>query len=301
MHSIHVLDGFEEVVDLELCYSAVLHGFWGQIAAYREAIRLYPDAGNSKKNATHRLWLKSQHQELYQDMCEFSTILYTSRKASPTLAIILELFMMILHVSLDHLQKFAGKAGEEESRRAAISLEEGWANASEARYAIWHAGQVLHNARRLPPAALRGFNAISVYLASLTLWVYGLLSSSPSNKAQSNDDLQANSDDPNSRLVLMDQDESRDTKAFLQLDKGIPALTVSGDPRAGVESLSNPGMILTIARNVFRENFPVRTEPLPPLVESLGNLLKDLGSGVAGRPSRVASRVASRAVSEDRH
>ncbi|KAL2276296.1 hypothetical protein FJTKL_00987 [Diaporthe vaccinii] len=318
LHCVDVLDELEEFIDIDLCYSAVLHGYWGQVWAYRESVRFFSTAS---KGGTNRLWLKSQHQELYQDLSGFSSIIHTSntpRNHSTLLAIVVELFLMIMHVSPDEIQRFAGKSGEEESRRAGTSLEENWANTSDARHAIWHAGQVFANAKRLPPASLRGFNAIAVYLASMTLWTYGLFCSpavqggdeADSSYLQSGEGQQANtgirrassvSGSGPTKYVLLDEEETRDTKAFLQFDRGVPALKTS---QGAVEPLSDPSKVLSIARSLFRDNYPVRTEPLPPLVESLGNLLRDLGSGLAGMPSRVASRVqsqtASRMGSEER-
>lgn len=276
---------------------------------------------------------------------------------------------MVLYVSPDEVQKFAGKSGEEEARRVTASLEEHWVNTPEARYAAWHAGQVFLNARRLPPASLRGFNAIAVYLASLTLWAYGLLtypSGPPRDEGgfddtahlhpvqnhlghtmhgsgttahgratpdgSTNNDTTASSS--NKAFVPLDGEESMQTKAFLQFNRGIPALTTNANPSlstgssnnassgsggtssgggdgggggglsedATVEPLSNTAAVLAIARGIFRENFPVRSEPLPPLVESLGNLLRDLGAGAGGPGgcSRAVSRVVSRMGSVER-
>ncbi|KAM7213143.1 hypothetical protein V8F06_011473 [Rhypophila decipiens] len=349
MHRLDLLDSYSEVIDLDLCHMAILHGFWGQIAAYREGIKFYchhdsgmdggMNLGNSQRDSARRHLLRSQHQELYRDLSEFSTVIYTTRKPpAANLAIIAELLMMILHVSLDDLQKFAGKAGEEEARRAAVAFEEDWAHTADARYAVWHAGQVLYNARRLPPTSLKGFYAMAVYFATLTLWMYGLLACSRSGHSfgdhQQHQQQQQHpfhhrgsfmSDhgqvDPSSAtpmslsspsalsLVVLDSEETRDTRAFLQLNRGVPGLTVTRDiqqqhqhqqhgqnqqhheanGRVGVEALSNPGMALAVGRNLFRDNFPVSSEPLPPLVESLVNLLRDLGSGPAGRASRAAS------------
>ncbi|KAI1848243.1 hypothetical protein JX266_005956 [Neoarthrinium moseri] len=287
-----ILDTFEEFVDVELCYSAILYGFLGQITAYREATKFYrhgyPAANQRNTTFTHRLWLTSQHQELYRDVSEFAVLVNSSPKIATQLSLVADLFMMILHVSPDELQRFAGKQGEDEARNAAIFLEENWVRSRDARHAVWHAGQVIRYARMLPPASLRGFNATAVYFAALTLWIYGLLSCSNSTHGQDPSEMPAPL-----TYVLVDGNESRETRAFLQLDKGNPGITVSGDMHSGVESLSNPGMVLNVARNVFRDNYPVRTEPLPPLVESLGNLLRDLGTGPAGRPSRVQSRAVS--------
>lgn len=287
MHCTEILDDFQKLVDMELCYMALLHGYWGQISAYREAIKFYMDGMSNKANTTHRLWLKTQYQELYRDLSDFSTMILTSKRPTAQLAVMSEVLMMVLHVSPDVLQTFAGKAGEDEARRTFSSLEESWVKTSEARYAIWHAGQTLHHARQLPPASLSEFNALAVYFACLTLWAYGLLSCSASRNGSEQE--VGNGSRSNSGYILMDSEENRETRAFLQLDRGVPGLTLNGNPDDGVESLSNPSAVLSIARDIFRNNFPVVSEPLPPLVESLRNLLQDLGSGAAGRPSRAAS------------
>lgn len=309
MHHVDILEEFQEFVDLELCYGVLIYGFWGQVAAYRETTHFYASADGN--NNTHRLWLRSQHQELYHSLCAFSTVIHTSssQKHSAELSLALEMCLMILHVSPDELQRFAGKAGEDEARRAGASLEENWARTPEARCAIWHAGQVFLHARRLPPASLRRFNATAVYLASLTLWVYGLLNAPSGGQDQNYLSIDQGmppggggggqaSPKLAAKLILLDGEESMDTKAFQQFDRGIPALTKSGGEET--EPLSNPAAVLAIARAIFRDNFPVKSEPLPPLVESLANLLRDLGSGAAGISSRVQSRIVSRLGSEEK-
>lgn len=311
MHNVNILEEFQELVDLELCYGVLIYGFWGQVAAYRETTHFYATANGN--NNTHRLWLRSQHQELYHSLSTFSTIIHTSssRKHSAELSLALELCLMILHVAPDELQSFAGKAGEEEARRAGTSLEESWVHTPEARYAIWHAGQVFLHARRLPPASLRRFNAIAVYLASLTLWVYGLLIGPAQSEEEDQTFLQADDagagapggqQQPSSskgpaKFILLDGEESMDTKAFQQFDRGLPALTTPGGE---TEPVSNSAAVLAIARDIFRENFPVKSEPLPPLVESLAKLLRDLGNGSVGMSSLVGSRMVSRLGTEDR-
>ena len=342
MYRLDLLDSLADMIDLDLCYMTILHGFWSQIAAYREGMKFYYHRGselgsrNNPRNSTRRLLLGSQSQELYRDLSEFCTIICpTSTGTGPgkpqtaKLSILAELLMMILHVSLDDLQSFAGKAGEDEARRAAMSFEDEWAQSAEARHAVWHAGQVLRNARRLPPTSLTGFYAMAVYLATLTLWMYGLLSCSCSSHPFDGAELQhrfhnhqddrpalmaesavvdtsmASSSVPSLPMVVLDGEETEGTRAFLQLNRGVPGLTVGRDGqhqyqqhqqprhvevgRIGVEALSNPGMALAVGRNLFRDNFPDTSEPLPPLVNSLVSLLRDLGSGPAGRASREMS------------
>ncbi|KAK3693780.1 hypothetical protein B0T22DRAFT_450768 [Podospora appendiculata] len=289
MHCLNILDDVIEYVDADLCYMAVENGFWGQIAAYREGVKFYQHGGLSKQNSTHRLWLKSQHQELYRDLGEFSSaVINTARKPAINLAIAAQLFMMVLHVSLDDLQRFAGKAGEEEAGRASLALEEGWARTPDSRYAVWHAGQVLRNARLLPPTSLKGFNAMAVYFATLALWVYGILGCG-NGDGDAGDG--AHRDLP---TVVLDSEESREVQAFLQLSRGTPGLMHG----RFAEPLSDPGLVLANARDLYRDNFPVRSEPLPPLVESLGTLLRDLGSANSGRVSSGGSESESGSLRE---
>lgn len=268
MHRRAVLETLEAHIDIELCCITILHGFWGQIAAYREAFKFYSIKATEGRETAHHVWMKIQHQELYHDLCSFAMEIKTLRTYDASMVFLSELLMMILHVPPDELQRFAGKYGEEEARSAAQCAEEFWAAAPESRYAVWHAGQVFRHARKLAPTSLRGFNAIAVYFASLTLWTYSLVSFPQPNQGPT-------------EYVLLDGEETMETKAFLQVGRGVPALRVCADYGAEIESLSNPDTLLCIARTVLRDNFPVREEPLPPLVESLGRLLRDLGTGSA--------------------
>ncbi|KAH8662245.1 hypothetical protein BX600DRAFT_315390 [Xylariales sp. PMI_506] len=293
MPCVDILDSLEDFVDMELCYAAVLYGFWGQVSAYREANKFYQQGNQNKRNPafSHRLWLTSQHKELYHEISEFALQISSSSRSPIALSLVADLLMMILYVSPAELQRFAGKEGEDEAKHAAASLEQNWIGTRDARHAVWHAGQVIRNARLLPPASLRGFNAIAVYFAALTLWIYGLLSCATATQGKENHEIPELAS-----YILVDGIESRETRGFLQLDRGVPGISTDGDGRSGAESLSNPGMVLSIVSAIFRNNYPVKTEPLPPLVESLGNLLRDLGTGTVGRPSRVQSR----AVTEER-
>lgn len=305
MQHVHNPDNNTGVVDFDLCYAALLHGFWGQISAYRNSVRYYRHHDRNPMGApggaVRRPWLQSQQQELYADLCAFATIFSNPNAYNPELAMLGELLKMILHVSLDDLQTFAGKSGEDEARRVSLALEDDWIQKQDARYAAWHAGQVLRFARDMPPASLRAFNATAVYFASITLWVYGVLADTNQQPGGGMDE-----DDGRKRLlpqqmiastpiVVLDSEDMRGIQEFLQYNRGTPGLRTpvfdEGDTRRGegVEALSDTGMVLGIARRVLRDNFPVANEPLPPLVESLTILLRDLGSGPAGRPSRAGT------------
>lgn len=285
MQTPDLLSHFSTHIDVHLSAITLLHGFWGQIWTLLESKKFYPPS-----KATHRLCLLTSHTELYRDLVAFSNLLPSLTRNSAEATLIAELFMMILHASPEDLQRFAGKFGEDEARKASTEFAE-WSKAIESRIAVWHAGQVFRATRRLGKAQCRGFNAIAVYYASLTLWIYGLMTSvtrSPSN---------FNSRIPIERIVLNDAENSS-TRSWRSSNDGTPGLNVvSPDGRSEqFVPVGNTDQILQLGREVYKNNFPSgdggSEGSVPPLVEYLGNLLRDLGSLPASRMSRAPSEVA---------
>ncbi len=202
------------------------------------------------------------------------------------LVITAELCQMALHVSLEDLQNFAGKSGEEEASHAAAHLEDSWATSSEARYAVWHAGQVFNHARRMPPASLRDFNAVAVYFASLTLWVYGLLSSNSPQESASADIGRKSQSQPNHSprgLVLLDGEENRDTKAFIQLGRGIPGLAAKGGAKAGVEPLRTQAQLSLWPRTYCEKTFLLVVSLFHHLSRASASCYASWVAGITGR------------------
>jgi hypothetical protein len=279
-------------VDINLTVISLLHGFWGQIWSLLESKKFYPAS-----KSTHRLALHTSHIELYQDISSFSMQLPSLTRNSPEALQVSELLQMILHVHPEDLQRFAGKFGEEEERKASESFVE-WSKTKEARIAIWHAGQVFRAAGRLMPAQNRGFNAIALYYTSLILWVYGLMISgtSPTVSATPRNMqlLSSPVSTPSSGQanVVLNQPETNKNGAFFTRNIGIAVISVaSGDVEGGKKfvELTQTNTILEITRNIYRSNFPGLEEPLPPLGENLGNLLRDLRSVPASQVSRAPS------------
>lgn len=279
LHSPDTLIYFSTQIDTHLTSLVLLHGYWPQIYSLLESKKFYPP-----QKSTHLLCLHTQHTELYRDLNSLASTIPSLTRNSPESILIAELLQMVLHVSPEDLQRFAGKFGEDEAKLASGEFAE-WARTSEARVAIWHAGQSLRSAERLGQAQCRGFNAIAVYYASLTLWIYGLMVSSSSR--------------PNSRSnrsgedqVVLNEAETQDTKIFRSTGQGAPGLIV-GEGEGKFIPLTDSNQILASARDIYRNNFPVMDRdgegPLPPLVENLGNLLRDLGSLPGSRVSRAPS------------
>jgi hypothetical protein len=188
---------------------------------------------------------------------------------------------MILHISLEDLHRFAGKSGEEETRKAGEEFA-AWAKTKEARIAIWHAGQVFRAAKRLMQAQNRGFNAVVLYYATLTLWAYGHSASNVEDHLIS----------PDGQNVVLNERETPLSNLFLASSQGIPYLSVQDSSATAGKvfiALAETDKILSVARGIYRDNYPVLEERLPPLVENLCILLKDLGSLPGSRISRAPS------------
>lgn len=289
MQSLARLNDLEGNIDIDLCYATVLHGFWGQIVFYHDAVKFYgadrPPVGGSAPP----LWLKSQQQEVYRLISEFMGLARRSDRVNARLSLMADLFMMLLHISCDDLQRFAGRSGAEEAQRVSDILETTWITASDSRYAVWHAGQVFKHAQKMPRTSLRAFDAMAVYLAALTLWAYGVISGSL--KSQGKPDGQGGYS-LTSENVPLDGEETRESRTFLQLRRGTPGLASNGASGSGFEPLTNSSSVLAAAQNIFRDNYPIRHEPMPPFVESLCQSLRDLKAGPSGRASQPLSETA---------
>lgn len=292
MQNIDNLESTAELVDRHLCVEAILHGYWGQIWSYHESKRFYPES-----KAAHRLCLMTAQKEMYRDLVGSSAHISSLTKGSPMIALISELLMMLLHADPDQLQRFAGKYGEDEAKHAASGFRE-WAQNSDSRIAIWHAGQVFAVANKFPTARLQGFSAVAVYYASLTLWIYGLMSASnslPAFSPGSNMSAQRTTSASlgSEEQITLNEPETAQSRRFLSSGGGRPVLSVMSDSGENIfVPLEASDRMLKIARDIYKANFPVDEAPLPPLVANLRNLLRDLSSLPRSRSSRATSEAA---------
>jgi hypothetical protein len=259
--------------DIPLTAIALLHGHWGQIYSLNESRKFFPSS-----KSTHRLWLHTAYTELYQDLSSFSLLIPSLANNSTRAALIAEFLQMILHISLEDLHRFAGKFGEDETRKAGEEFA-AWAKTKEARIAIWHAGQVFRAANGLIQAQNRGFNAIVLYYATLTLWAYGHTVSNAEDHRSSS----------SSQSVILNEPETSSSTLFLASSQGVPFLSERPASGKTLIALAEPDKVLGLARDIYRSNYPLLEEMLPPLVENLCILLKDLGSLPGSRISRAPS------------
>lgn len=252
------LEALSDLVDVDFCTLALLYGHWGRITALAESAKFH-------RTPEPQPWIQAQYESIYHSLLYHTSSSPTS-SSQTRLLFLAEFLSMALNIPFDDLERFAGKHGEDEARLASGTMNATWAGTVNSRRAAWHAGQVFRHARHLPPASLRGFDAIAVYLSGLTLWIYGLLCPSATDQQR----------------VLLDEHSTPEVQSFLHAGHGTPLLRVTAS--GAWHPLAETGLTLEIARDILRDNYPVTTEPLPPLVESLSQLLVDLG------PGKVASR-----------
>lgn len=294
-----LLEDLSTNVDVPLCCMAAIHTFWGQIWAFREAWKFH--SVGDIKTSVHHLWLVTQQRELYQQMQTFRTNLLRTQGSQAELLITIELFLMILHVSTDELECFAGKHGEEAASQAITSLER-WFGTEQSRRAVWHAGQVFRWATHLSSTDLRDFYAVAVYHAGILLWVYGHLlisHNSTSNRVAKQSPTGLDTLAKSISTLVINGEETDATKAYIAGRPTTPILThvwkpVSAFDNTGVSAtkfiqLEDPNAILKMGRELYQNNFPVESKILPPLVNNLGKLMSDLAEMPEKRFSRYAT------------
>ncbi|KAI0974289.1 hypothetical protein F4678DRAFT_458255 [Xylaria arbuscula] len=259
-------------LDTQYAISIYLHAFWNLIFEWRQLSAVYrSNPFQNNFQAGPNLILNSRHQELCKALSSFQLVTADWHASfSAQEALLLNLVLMNLHVSLDDLQLFAGKEGEDQARRVYPILQQ-WSESTEARQALWHAAQILRQAKMFPRGHLKQFYAIGVHHAALALWTYGVVTRATRNQSFVN---------ASNEVVYIDGLESTEVQRFIEFGHGRP--TIRGvrcdDGRQGIESaLEDPRSCMEIAEEILRMNFSTGQELLPPMVENLCHLIKQLG------------------------
>ena len=222
----------------------------------------------------------------------------------PEATFLLHYLMMLLHASFDDIQLFSGRSGESEARRV-YPLIKTWTEDAESRTAVWHAGQAIRAARSVEKTKLRDFYAVILHHVTLTLWVYGMVTSNLARMSRAHSPVREGPAQPPTGRnygklghdddVLLDGEDGRQAKAFRHLGQGRPCLTKPDGrqdhffPNARFASgpskvcpLEHPKGIMLLASQVLEDNFPNSCSGLPPLVDNLVKLMTEL-SRFSGR------------------
>lgn len=259
-------------IDAQLSIFIYLHALWGMVWEYRQletVHRSWPPPTSTQ--GTISLVLSSRHQELCQGLHQFQLI--ASDILSPQGTLILDLLLMNLHVRLEDVQLFIGREGENEAKRVYPPLQ-AWVGSREARQAVWHASQILRAAKIFQRNHLKDFYAVSVHHACLCLWTYGVII-----KAKQRE--QPVPDIGLQEKVYLDGPETLESQRFISAGRGVPTLRVPNrktDGLVGEACIENPRACMEIGHEVLRMNFGGDEDILPPIVDNLCHLIKQLGN-----------------------
>ncbi|KZM19729.1 nucleic acid binding [Ascochyta rabiei] len=236
-----------------------LHMMWGMVWEFRQMSSL---GARSPAKGHDSLILSSRYQELTKQIENFHV---GSPPMTKTAEITMELMLLHLNAPLDDIQLFAGIEGQQEARSAYPLLRD-WTKTVSARQALWHAGQVLRAAESLPKGLLCNFNAIAVYHAGLILWGYGFLKGSTPEKSTPGDTSYA--------AVLLNGDDTLDTRRFITLDRGVPSIKTIKS-RDTVQ-LTNVAAVMDGLVQLLLTPYESVEGSSPPLVGNLVQLLEGL-------------------------
>lgn len=270
-HDVHLLTLNHMRLDVQYSISIFLHGFWALILEYRQLSSVHRTRSYANSlGGNPNLLLSSRHQELVKDLQSFQLIASSWRDMSAREHVLLNLLMLNLHVSLDDMQLFSGKEGEDQARRIYPVLQQ-WAASSESRSAAWCAAQIVRYARYFPQDHLKDFYAVAVHHAALTLWTYGVVVRATRRQSGATR-YQA------SETIYLDGSDSIAIQRFIGQDQGRPVIKApSVRGMAAVASLQDPRACMETAEDVLRSNFGQSQEP-PPLVENLCQIIRQLGN-----------------------
>lgn len=298
MHDPSILEKQADIIDIGFCSNAILLGLWGRVCSFLES-KAFHSRDSSDTHASSSLWMEAQRQDLYQRIQTVSTKLGWMLPLSSEARLVSEFLMMSLHVSAEEVQRIAGRYGEDELRNSLPRLTQ-WNESKDGRYAKWHAGQILRAARSFLPTQLDSFNGLATYHACLVLWVSCAMNQKSNNQTKANSVTQptasadslirgdgtdqgtnsgparslssANPPKKQQPKVKIDGEETPEVRAYLSMGVGQPCLQVSGQ----VVGLENPQVMSTALSEIFRNNFPSESHPLPPMLENLDNLMGEL-------------------------
>lgn len=273
---VSLITSVQDVVDIQSCIQIILCGMWSFAWHYRQLTATSKSSLSS--NGTQRnsvLTLNLIRQETAHRLEHFLVCASEWDDFLPASKLLYQRQLMSLYVSLEDLQLLAGKAGEDEARKAFPHLSQ-WAQDRDSRQACWHAGQILKTARELSQSELLGVSAVVVYHAGIVLWAYSILTSNQTKSTE---------DPKKLPHICLDQEENTHTQRWLVLGRGAPAITSEPDEKNQRSPIpvKNARRVMSVITQLLKsKNHDFGDGECPPLVENLNKLMKTLGNAAKG-------------------
>ncbi len=252
------------LVDVHYSALILLHGLWSLVWEYRQLNSI----GGVQSKYWNGLVLSSRHAELCSALQQYRLDSLKWGILCPRVRIVLELISLHLHMSLEELQLYAGKENVEEAQKVYHSARQ-WFDSPASRQAIWHAGQVLRAASCFSPGSLYDFFVIAVYHASMAFWSFGVVGRSDGMPVSS---LMMGSHAQQGPLIFLDEEETLDLPGFVAQARGVPGLTGKNGLFIPLEDTR---AVMDHIVDLLNSNW--RRGSQPPLVDSVGQLVLDLG------------------------
>lgn len=293
-------------IDLQYTVSIFLHGFSAMIREWHLMATIFKWTSYSHTMGSNpNLLLDTRHEVLVTTLEQLQqNSLQQTFSAQEN--VLINLLLMNLHVSLENLELFAGKQGDEQAKRIVPTLQR-WAQDTESKRAIWHAGQILRWAREFPTGHLKDFYAVAVHHAALALWTWGIMTWTLKQNGSLLTTYQ------NDDVIYLDMHDSAQmqvqVRQFIDYGTGRPAIrrlkkaggrqgaaaaaaaaggaSGSGNNNNGgtftTSFVEEPGSCMHVVEDIFRANF--LEGHTAPIVENLCHLVKQLGNaaGLVGR------------------
>ncbi|KAF5255060.1 hypothetical protein FANTH_275 [Fusarium anthophilum] len=256
-------------LDVQFSAAIYLQAFWLLILEYRNlcsSCRTRSYIQDTYEGSSSLL--AARRHQLLQDLQTFKTTTTNWPEVTAQERLLLNQLMMALHISMDDLQLFAGKEGDEQAHRTFPVLQQ-WVESVDSRAAIWHAGQVLRFAKLFPPAQLKNFYAVGVHHAALALWTYGVIT-----KAGSQQDMSSQHE-----KVYIDGPEAMSVQQYITMGQGMPVIRGPNQHNGATgASVENPKTTMEAVHDILLANFGGTNKMAPAIVENLSILIRQLGN-----------------------
>jgi hypothetical protein len=252
----------KHALDLELANRAFLSSAWN---LSWECIQLR-SLTNSPSTRLSVALLSSRQDEITKLLGNFRITMDDQSLANTQLTMRLEHIMLHLHLPLEDIQVFAGIEGADQASKVCPEVMK-WTASEAARRSIWHAGQIVRQARLASKGSLQGPVAFMIYHASLALWAYALLCDRITNRS--------NPIAPD-EVVWLDGEDSIALQRFLQLGSGTPSLNGVQSPGYPPKqiSLKEPDDVIKAVACALVANY--EGLPRPASVDGLIKLMQTL-------------------------
>lgn len=273
---VSLITAVQDAVDIQSCIQIILCGMWSFAWHYRQLTATSKSSLSSNGNQRNSvLTLNLIRQETAHRLEHFLVCASEWDDLLPASKLLYQRQLMSLYVSLEDLQLLAGKAGEDEARKAFPHLSQ-WAQDRDSRQACWHAGQILKIAREFRISQLVGVSAVIVYHAGIVLWAYSILT---------NNETKPPEDPRKETQICLDQEETTHTQRWLVLGRGAPVISSEPDEKGQRTAIpvKNARKVMSVIIQLLRtKNRDFADGECPPLVENLNKLMRTLGNAAKG-------------------